>query len=187
MPKCKNCKERFEPRFSTLEKFCWVPECKTIEAMIKLHKLKKTQEKKEKEINRKKVSDLETIQKKILRVQAVFNTYIRLRDDGKECISCPTILNSKLKKFDAGHLYNANNHWNIRFDLKNVSGQCVKCNKHLHGNLLQYRKKMIHRYGKKTMERLEMEAYKIRNFTKYELEEILIDYKFKVKNYNKLN
>ena len=41
MKKCKNCKERFETRFSTLEKYCWNPDCKTIEAMYKLEKLKK--------------------------------------------------------------------------------------------------------------------------------------------------
>lgn len=120
-------------------------------------------------------------------MQATFNTFIRLRDNGKECISCDTILNSKKKKFDAGHLFNANNHWNIRFDSQNVNGQCVKCNKHLHGNLLPYRKKLIQRYGQETMDRLELAAYKIRHFTKDELEDILNHYKTLIKNYNKLN
>lgn len=187
MPRCKNCRNKFEPRFSTLEKYCWNPDCKTIEALKKLQKIKRAETKKRKEQKRKLVEDLETIQKKVLRVQATFNTYIRLRDNGKECVSCHTILNSKKKKFDAGHLFNANNHWNIRFDPQNVNGQCVKCNKHLHGNLLPYRKKLIQRYGQETMDRLELAAYKIRNFTKDELEDILNHYKSMIKNYNKLN
>ena len=40
MKKCRNCSNRFEPRFNTLEKYCWNPECKTIEAMEKLEALK---------------------------------------------------------------------------------------------------------------------------------------------------
>ena len=187
MKKCKNCNERFETRFSTLEKYCWNPDCKTIEAMYKLEKLKKRDLAKNKQKIKAIEKELETIQQKVLRVQAVFNKFIRLRDNGKECISCDTILNFEKKKFDAGHLFNANNHWNIRFDEQNVNGQCVKCNKHLHGNLLSYREKMIQRWGEDTLNRLQLVSKKIRHFTKFELEEILDEYKYLNKNYNKLN
>jgi hypothetical protein len=58
-----------------------------------------------------------TIQDLIKRVQKAFNAYIRERDRGKPCISCSGKLGAK---YDAGHYYNANNHWSVRFDERNV-------------------------------------------------------------------
>lgn len=181
MKKCKNCKEGFEPRFSTLEKYCWNPDCKTIEGLLKLEKLKKKDQAKNRKRTKELKQELETIQQKVLRVQRVVNTFVRLRDQGKKCISCTTILKGK---FDAGHYYNANQHWNIRFDLKNINGQCVKCNQYLSGNLIFYRFGLIGRIGSKEVIRLDQEAKKIRKFTKFELEEILQEFKFMIKNYN---
>ena len=181
MKKCKNCKEKFEPRFSTLEKYCWNPDCKTIEAMAKLDKLKKKKsadaKRKRSEIKR----SLETIQQKVQKVQRVVNKYVRLRDQGKTCISCETILKGK---FDAGHYYNANQFWNVRFNLININGQCVKCNQHLSGNLIMYRIGLIARHNVEEIWKLDQVARKIRKFTRHELDEIEQEFKFLIKNYN---
>ena len=62
-----------------------------------------------------------------------FNKYIRQRD--KRCISC----NAPTE--NAGHYFSAGNHASLRFDERNVHGQCIRCNKWLHGNLIEYRKR----------------------------------------------
>ena len=120
---------------------------------------------------------LETVQDLIKKAQKEFNTMIRNRDKGKKCISCTNILEGK---FDAGHYFNANNHWSLRFNPLNVHGQCVACNQHKHGNLIEYRKGLIERIGIEAIEQLEEKAHETRKFTREELKE-------KIELYKRLN
>lgn len=172
MKKCKNCGEKFEARFNTTERYCWSVECKYIEALDKLEKIKKKQLKEKKE-------SLETKQEIVKKLQAEFNKFIRNRDEKINCVSCGVTLEGK--KFDAGHFYNANNHWALRFDEDNVHGQCVRCNRHLHGNLLEYRKGLIQRIGNERYERLERLANETADFSREDLKELLKIYKEKNK------
>lgn len=175
MKKCRNCKEPFEPRFSTLEKYCWSEDCKFIEAMQKLSQ-HKTSEKKR---IAKKKKELLTVQDWIKITQQSFNGYIRKRDEGKKCISCDSILKGK---FDAGHYYNSNNHWSVRFDENNVHGQCVRCNQHLHGNLIEYGVRLENLIGADEFAILRHNAYETRKFTVDELKRITEYYKKAKKN-----
>lgn len=172
MKKCKNCKEPFTPIRSTLEKFCLKPEC--VKVWVALEK-----EKSWKKTKAKKKEELMTTQDYIKLAQQVFNKYIRLRDKDKGCISCGKALTSK---FDAGHFYNANNHWSLRFDEDNVHGQCVECNQWKHGNLIEYRKGLLNRIGHDGLAWLESFATETRKYTIEELKEIIATYKEKIKN-----
>jgi hypothetical protein len=75
-----------------------------------------------------------------------FQRWIRIRDLGKNCISCNTILTA-ISKYDAGHFYSANAYPQLLFNEFNVNSQCVFCNQHKSGNLIEYRKGIINRYG----------------------------------------
>jgi len=100
--KCKNCKQKFEPiRFN--QKYCLESKC--VRVWVESEKAKQWKKTKAKMKN-----DLETIQELIKATQIIFNKYIRLRDKGQVCISCQ----KKPLKENAGHFYNANNHWNVR-------------------------------------------------------------------------
>ena len=121
---------------------------------------------------------LETIQDYVRMCQIIFNKYIRLRDKGQVCISCQ----KKPLKENAGHFFNANNHWNVRFDERNVHLQCEHCNTYLSGNLLEYRTNLINKIGNSEFLILEAEAMKTRKFTKEELKEIMAIYKKSAKN-----
>lgn len=167
--KCKNCKEKFEPiRFN--QKFCLEPEC--VRVWVESEKAKQWKVKKQKMKN-----DLETIQELIKATQIIFNKYIRLRDKGQFCISCQ----KKPLKENAGHYFNANNHWNVRFSELNVHLQCEHCNTYLSGNLIEYQRNLIHKIGIESYHELEAEARKTRKFTKDELKEIINTYKKKTK------
>jgi hypothetical protein len=179
MKKCRNCKTPFEPRFSPLEKVCWDVECKYTEAMEKLRKIKDIEAKNQRKRLNTMKSELMTVQQWVVKAQGVFNKYIRLRDIDKGCISCGTSLQGK--KFDAGHFYNANNHWSLRFNEENVHGQCVRCNRDLHGNLLEYRNRIIERIGSTGLNDLEQEANITRKYTRDELISIYTKYKTKCK------
>jgi hypothetical protein len=167
--KCKYCKQPFEPSVF-LQKNCFDPNCVT----------EWINEVKEKNWKRKKAKlkmDLMTIQDYIKLAQQVFNKYIRLRDAGNVCISCQ----KKPLKTNAGHFYNANNHWSVRFDERNVHLQCEHCNTYLSGNLIYYRENLLKKIGIEEFENLSVEATKTRKFTIDELKEIISTYKKKCK------
>jgi hypothetical protein len=167
--RCKNCKEKFEPK-NFLQKYCFKDECMKVF-------VEKTKEKAWKEKKQKMQQELETVQDYIKMTQIIFNKYIRLRDKGQVCISC---LKPALKE-NAGHFFNANNHWNVRFNELNVHLQCEHCNTYLSGNLIEYRTNLINKIGEEQLTLLELEAKKTRKFTKDELMEIINIYKLKIK------
>jgi hypothetical protein len=169
--RCKNCKEKFEPmRF--LHKYCLKDEC--VRAFVA-----EAKEKQWKQTKTRMKSDLETVQDIVKAAQMVFNKYIRERDKDELCISC----RQKPKKENAGHFYNANNHWNVRFDEDNVHLQCERCNSFLSGNLIEYRANLISKIGQERFDQLEARARITRKFTKDELKELIKKYK---KKYNEL-
>jgi hypothetical protein len=167
--KCKYCKQAFEPSVF-LQKNCFDPNCVT--EWINEVKQKNWQKKKA-----KLKADLMTVQDYIKLAQQVFNKYIRLRDVGNVCISCQ----KKPLKENAGHFYNANNHWSVRFDERNVHLQCEHCNTFLSGNLIYYRENLLKKIGIEEFENLSVEAMKTRKFTIEELKEIIATYKKKCK------
>ena len=166
MPRCKNCKEKFEPvRFN--QKYCLESEC--VKVWVQVEKEKKW--KKDKARIKK---ELMTVQDYIKVAQQVFNKWIRERDKGQPCISCE---NPTPKKVNAGHFYSANNHWNVRFNEDNVHLQCEYCNSFLSGNLIPYRANLIKKIGQERFETLESIANETRKFTIEELKEIIKKYK----------
>lgn len=175
MKKCKSCGEKFTPIRSTLERYCQKDEC--IRVFVEEAKAKKwTKTKKAKK------EELMTVQDYIKIAQQVFNKYIRLRDKDKGCISCGKPLKGK---FDAGHYYNANNHWSVRFDEYNVHGQCVECNQWKHGNLIEYTLRLPDRIGQEMFDDLIRRKNETKKYTIEELKEIIATYKQKIKNFEK--
>jgi hypothetical protein len=172
MKKCRNCQERFNPIRSTLEKYCQKDEC--IRAMVCETKAKLWKQ------NKKKMKeDIMTVQDYMKVAQQTFNKYIRLRDQGKNCISCGKIP----KKENAGHFYSAGTHTAVRFDERNVHLQCEHCNSYLSGNLLMYRDNLLIKLGYEEFERLTVDAMLTRKYTREELKEIINTYKLKIKSF----
>ena len=170
--KCKNCKEKFEPvRFN--QKYCLKDEC--IRVFVEEAKSKAWKKTKAKMKN-----DLLTIQDYIKLAQQTFNKYINLRDKKLPCISCGKPITGRV---NASHYFNANNHWNVRFNEFNVHSSCITCNQYLSGNLIEYRKGLINKIGEEQLTLLELEANKTRKFTIEELKEIINTYKKKIKQY----
>ena len=169
MKKCKNCKEGFESIHFN-QKFCFKDECRN----VWIQSEKDKQWKKEKA---KKKVELMTLQDYIKIAQQVFNKYIRERDKGNVCISCQ----KKPLKENAGHFFNANNHWSVRFDERNVHLQCEHCNTYLSGNLIYYRENLIKKIGLEEFEKLSVKAKETRKFSKEELKEIIEVYRNKLK------
>jgi hypothetical protein len=95
----------------------------------------------------------------INKCQHIFNEYIRERDlsgDYFKCISCGQI---KPERFmNAGHYYNVGHFPGLRFDEDNCHGQCIRCNKFLHGNLIEYQNNLITKIGIARFQKLKLRA-----------------------------
>ena len=169
MPRCKNCKNKFEPiRFN--HKYCLKDECiKVFVAEVK--------EKTWKETKTRMKNDLKTTQDWLKEAQTIFNKYIRLRDMGLLCISCNTIP----KKKNAGHYFSSGGHSNVRFDEDNVHLQCEHCNTFLSGNLLNYQIGIEKRIGADKLIELQGKAHLEKRWSVDELKEIIKKYKTKVR------
>jgi hypothetical protein len=171
--KCKNCKNEFIP-YQPLAVVC------SYKCSIELSKARMETKKakawsKEK---RERKEALKTVQELVLEVQTVFNKFIRKRDEGLPCIACGS---ENMKKVNASHYYNANNHWNVRFNEDNVHSGCEYCNTHLHGNLIPYRKHLLRKIGVERFLYLESISNETRKFTREELKELKEVYKQKIK------
>lgn len=167
--RCKVCKNKFEPRFF-LQKTCFDSNC----VLQYSKRVKKKEWQKEKKLLKEK---LKTKSDYVKELQKEVNKFVRNRDKDKPCISCGKPL---LKKFDAGHYRSAGGNPELRFEEFNIHGQCVYCNQHLHGNLINYRIRLIERIGIEKVEWLE-KKHEPKHYTIQELKEIIKEYKSKNK------
>lgn len=92
--------------------------------------------------------------------QSAFNRYIRIRDEGKPCVSCGSPLIGKSNyltgsAIDASHYRSRGAASHLKFNVFNVHSACTRCNRQLSGNAIEYRIHLIERIGLDRVERLE--------------------------------
>lgn len=113
----------------------------------------------------------ETLPKLLAKAQAVFNKWIRERDKDKGCISCGAAVT------EAGHYYSQGHHSALRFNEVNTNGQCTRCNRFLHGNLIHYREGIVKRWGQQKLDLLDSAARnRVKKWSRVELEAIIREY-----------
>lgn len=172
---CRECKVKFQP-VRPLQSFC------SIECAIKDARKKtvKKEAKKDKEVKKGLLTHSDYIQL----LQKVFNTFIRLRDekDGLPCISCDCDMSNR--KGDASH-YIPTTYQYLRFNPLNVHLACVTCNRYKHGNIHEYRPRLIAKIGLKAVEDLEADKHKKLHLSIPEIEDWIKHYKEKIKEFKK--
>lgn len=159
--KCRapGCGKPFHPTMTT-QRVC-SPACAL--AMAKDPKLQKVAAKaitkQAREDFKERREKLKTRREHMAEAQAAFNAYIRERDAGLPCISCDSnpsdhdlITGSR---WDAGHYRSVGACPELRFEPLNVHRQCVKCNRNLSGNAVEYRIRLVQRIGADQVEWLE--------------------------------
>ncbi|QHD05518.1 recombination protein NinG [Pseudomonas sp. R76] len=91
--------------------------------------------------------------------QAAVNEYVRLRDAHLPCISCDSTPNDNDlmtgSRWDAGHYRSVGACPELRFEPSNIHRQCVKCNRNLSGNAVEYRIRLVMRIGAEKVAWLE--------------------------------
>jgi hypothetical protein len=125
---CAHCKARFmQARHG--QQVCSI-ECTLARAEAKqARKIEKARQVERKQ-TREQLEAMKTLPTLKKEAQAEFNRYVRLRDAGKGCFVCGATLTlgGVGGGFDAGHIRSRSNADNLRFDERNVFGQCKPCN-----------------------------------------------------------
>lgn len=186
MPRCKECKQKYEAKYFN-QKYCMqTDECISAHTRYAKEQEKKRKQKEwAKEKKQIKVK-LKTWSDYFQEAQKQFNAFIRERDKKQPCISCDTPAGTY--KLTAGHFYPAGSYKNIALDESNCHGQCwFNCNKNKHGNLLEYRPRLIKRIGFKAVEELDQKRLIERKYTIPELIEIKERYKEKTRQLKRQN
>ena len=116
--------------------------------------------------------------------QAVVNEFIRLRDAHLPCIRCDSIHNDHDlftgSRWDAGHYRSVGSCPELRFEPLNIHRQCVRCNRNLSGNAVEYRIRLVQRIGAERVAWLER-PHPARKYTVEEIKAIKADYREKIR------
>ena len=119
-------------------------------------------------------------------LDAAFSRYIRLRavnlDGYCECYTCGR--SYEWKKIQCGH-FMSRRHYSTRWDEENVSPQCMKCNMYSQGEQFLFSKYIDSKYGEGYSEVLMYKSRETVKFSDFELEEMITDYKEKLKDLEK--
>jgi len=178
---CRVCKGKFIP-FNSLQTVCTENNfaCAIKQANTKRIKLTNKVNRIQKEAYKIEKERIKTRSDWIKEVQVLCNQFIRLRDNGKPCISC----NRPTKAGDhAGHWKPTSSSPELRFSEENIHLQCVQCNLHLHGNVAHYRAGLIQRIGLDRVEWLEGK-HPPAKWTIIELKALKTEFKLKLKAIN---
>ena len=169
--KCKVCGEYFVPKFHDIRIRWCCPEHGAILAMEEREKEKvkaaakrikelKEAEKAGRQRRKAKRESLKSKSQWDKEAQSAFNRYIRIRDEGKPCVSCGNQLIGKSNyltgsAIDASHYRSRGAASHLKFNVFNVHSACTRCNRQLSGNAVEYRIRLIERIGLERVERLE--------------------------------
>ena len=152
---CKVCRDTFEA-FRSTDVTC-SPICGTAWEQAKERKKAK------REFNREQKRRREALKTRsdwLKEAQKAFNAFVRVRDQGKTCISSGRPLNGSEGRItgsatDAGHYRSIGAAPHLRFNLWNCNAQSVRDNRELSGNAVEYRIRLIDRIGLERVEALE--------------------------------
>ena len=167
--KCKVCNEWFMPQYDNI-RWCspahgaiYAIELRTkekVKAEAKRIKDKHQADKDGRARRQKMRESFKTKSQWDKEAQSAFNRYIRIRDEGKECVSCGNPLIGKSNyltgsAIDASHYRSRGAASHLKFNVFNVHSACTRCNRQLSGNAVEYRIRLIDRIGLALVERLE--------------------------------
>ncbi|OPB16901.1 ninG protein [Pseudomonas fluorescens] len=149
--KCRiaTCRASFVP--SRMGQAVCSPACAMIDAPRHEPKARKALADIERKDIKVRKEKLKTRADHLREAQAAVNEYVRLRDAHLPCISCDSTPNDNDlmtgSRWDAGHYRSVGACPELRFEPLNIHRQCVKCNRNLSGNAVEYRIRLVQRIG----------------------------------------
>lgn len=175
--KCRvaSCRASFVPR--RLGQAVCSPACALIDAPRHQERARKSLDQVERREIKVRKEKLKTRADHLREAQAVFNEWIRLRDAALPCVSCGR---HHQGKYDAGHYRTVGGNPALRFEPLNCHKQCVPCNRHKSGDIVNYRINLVQRIGRDNVEWLEG-PHEAKRYTIEDLKAMKADYRAKTR------
>ena len=173
--KCRACKTPFKT-FSTFVSWC-SPECGAVVGVKALEKQSQAIALADRADTKKRLEAIKPRAKWLAEAQAAFNAFIRARDAHLPCISCGRY---HLGSHDAGHYRSVGSNPALRFHEDNCHRQCVPCNQHKSGNIVEYRIGLLIKIGATRLAFLEG-SHEAKKYSIDEIKAIKTSYKQKTK------
>jgi rubredoxin len=181
---CKACGNKFRPSLST-QRAC------SVSCALDLAKQPANQQLARKAIDQRERREIKVRKEKLksradhLReAQTAVNEFVRLRDAHLPCISCDSMPNDHDlitgSRWDAGHYRSVGACPELRFEQLNIHRQCVKCNRNLSGNAVEYRIRLVHRIGADKVAWIEG-PHPARKYTVEEIKAIKAEFRAKTR------
>jgi len=169
--KCKVCRALFVKR-SITHKAC-SPDCALTIALAE-------RERAERKVTASRKEAIKSRAKWLAEAQAAFNAFIRARDEAANlpCISCGRYHDGS---HDAGHYRSVGAMPSLRFNEDNCHRQCVPCNQHKAGNIVEYRLRLIAKIGADRVAWLELD-HPAAKYTIDDAKRIKSEYRAKLKS-----
>lgn len=142
--KCRICKSQYDKR--SMAHIVCGPKCAADYAIGK-------REKEDRKATKEKLQKLKPLSYWEERAQKACNEYVRLRDENEPCISCGS--HTSYPRWQAGHFISVGANSTLRYTPENIHKQCVHCNMHKGGNVIEYRKRLTLKIGVDRVEWLE--------------------------------
>lgn len=114
----------------------------------------RVREKVDRKSDRERRQAMKTRQDWLRDAQTEFNGFIRERDAKDPCISCGRYHDGS---YDAGHYRSVGAQPALRFEETNCHKQCVPCNQHRAGNVVEYRIRLLIKIGEIAVAWLEQD------------------------------
>jgi hypothetical protein len=149
MKACAQCETQFQPERMG-QRVCSPTCARRVVAADKKQKAERA--KLDRMMDKAKRESLKTLADLKAEAQKEVNLYVRLRDQGKPCISCGKAWEPT---FQAGHYRSRGAAGHLALDPRNIAGQCTQCNLHRHGNAIGFRAGLVEREGREAVEQLE--------------------------------
>ncbi|OZY47980.1 recombination protein NinG [Pseudomonas lundensis] len=160
------------------------PDCAILDAPKNLERARKSLAQVERREIKVRKEKLKSRADHLREAQAAVNEFIRLRDAHLPCISCDSTPNDNDlmtgSRWDAGHYRSVGACPELRFEPLNIHRQCVRCNRNLSGNAVEYRIRLLHRIGIDKVDWLEG-PHPARKYTVDEIKAIKADYRAKTR------
>jgi hypothetical protein len=151
---------------------------------LRKHTIKVTEPRQRLKDELKKEKDRTKLQYLIQSTVNWCHKYIRLRDEGKECVSCGQPWN---KNHQAGHLKKAELYSTLKFDENNIHNQCMGCNLMKDGNVQLYNDRILKRITQAQKDEIERKCIEERqNSFKWQRDDLEQVREYYKKKYNKL-
>ena len=176
----RTCRAAFIPA-QTFQTWCG-PECGLLIARAKQDKQRKAVAQIERREIKVRKEKLKSRADHMREAQVCFNAWIRERDRLLPCISCGR---HHQGKYDAGHYRTVGGNPTLRFEPLNCHKQCVPCNQHKSGDIVNYRINLVTKIGADKVDWLEG-PHEPKKYTVDELQQIKALYRQKLRDLQRI-